>query len=74
MIQDHRGLFCANYAHQRGGFKPCLGVWCPKYYKADPTLEFPVQKAEDEGGVLLEDDEEDMYTHTRLGDQYMIEF
>ena len=37
-------------------------------------LEFPVQKAEDEGGVLLEEEEEDMYNHARPGDQYMIEF
>ena len=32
-----------------------------------------MQKAEDEGGVLLEEEEEDMYNHARPGDQYMIE-
>ena len=74
MIQDHRGLFCANYAHQCGGLKPCLGVWCPKCYKVDPMLEFLKQKAEDEGGALLEEEEEDIYNHARPGDQYMIEF
>ena len=43
-------------------------MWYPKCYKADPILEFPVQKAEDEGGVLLEEEEEDMYNHARPGD------
>ena len=33
-----------------------------------------MQKAEDEGGVLLEEEEEDMYNYARPGDQYVIEF
>ena len=33
-----------------------------------------MQKAEDEGGVLLEEEEEDIYNYARPGDQYMIEF
>ena len=33
-----------------------------------------MQNAEDEGGVLLEEEEEDMYNYARPGNQYMIEF
>lgn len=46
----------------------------PKCYNVDPTIDFPVMMADDENGILLEEEAENVYNHARIGDQYITMF
>ena len=70
-IQGHQGMFCGNFLYQRGGFKPCLGVWYHSCYIEDPDLIFPFQTIMYEEGFLMVEEDEEAYTYSRVGYQYM---
>ena len=45
-------IFCSNFPHTRGIFEPCFGTWCPKCYRASSDIEFQVNLAEDDEGLV----------------------
>jgi len=73
--RGNRNLFCANYAHSRGGLMPCLGTWCGRCYKADPEVPFWVLEAEDDEGHLWKRRKRgNRFLTARDGDSFMCHF
>ena len=70
-ITGQLGLFCGNYAHNRGNLGKCKGAWCPDCYRADPLMVFPIKKLEEEDGVELEEDDEERFMYARKGDSFV---
>ena len=65
------GIFCRNFCVGRGGFPPCMNVWCGGCYRESPTDPFPRMEqndVEDESEVLLEGKDGERYRVGRNGD------
>lgn len=48
--EETNGLFCTNYLHSRGHWKPCDSVWCGSCYTPHPDDRFHRFVARDESG------------------------
>ena len=51
VVRQPSGLFCGNFGHSRGSCTPCQRVWCGRCYIADSSVQFHIQKAENDEGV-----------------------
>eukprot|EP00980_Cylindrotheca_fusiformis_P031013 scaffold25703_cov171-Cylindrotheca_fusiformis.AAC.2 len=69
------GIFCANFASERGSFSPCRKVWCGGCYSVPPGIDFPVRRPVDEDGLEnLAPGDESRFRKGRNGDFLMTPF
>jgi hypothetical protein len=70
-----RDLFCSNFLHSRGSFKPCQNSWCSGCYKESGMLQFPRQLPENDlGAIWKKKREEDRFLTARRGDMLCAPF
>eukprot|EP00980_Cylindrotheca_fusiformis_P023557 scaffold10595_cov116-Cylindrotheca_fusiformis.AAC.1 len=75
VVKNGGGIFCANYANERGSFKPCLKAWCGGCYSVPPGNEFPIRRPVDEDGLEnLAPGDEHRFCRGRNGDFMMTPF
>jgi hypothetical protein len=69
------GLFCANFAHSRECWKPCLSVWCGPCYQQHPLDRYPHHIPADESGFEWRSDTDHLrYKKARNGDHLLLPF
>ena len=66
------GIFCSNFLLSRGGFRPCMNVWCGGCYRRGVNDHFPIQgPPEEEDGLEVDPVEAGRYRKGRDGDHLM---
>ena len=70
-----KGLFCANFGHERGTRGPCTSAWHGKCYESHQYDRFHINKPEDESGFLQVDKQDELrFKQARDGDHLMCSF
>ena len=74
-LRFKKGIFCANFSHNRGRFAPCRSCWCGKCYSTLDRIDFPIKKNVDEDWHILEDPSgKDRFMVSRNRDHLMVPF
>ena len=73
--QPLQGLFCHNFCHSRGSWRPCHSVWCGDCYTSYDEIKFHIAEPEnDEGVVWKRKKDEFRYKRARNGDMLLSPF